>query len=99
MVTYGRRKTKNPAPSDTPTVGGRVLLQVRVPPELRDKARRAAESLDISLTLYVAELLTRDAVDENGRPAWTPMLMPWAEPTEPLALDLNEAEGDTLTGT
>jgi len=90
MVIYGRRKIKRPPALDTPTVGGRVLLQVRVPPELREKARRAADSLDISLTYYVAELITRDVVDENGRPAWTPTLMPWTEPTEPPdALDLN----------
>jgi hypothetical protein len=48
---------------------------------LRDKANRAAGALDISLSLYLAELIARDPLDEHGRPAWKPTLAHDDSPT------------------
>lgn len=51
------------------------MVQSRVSLELRDKANRASEALDISMAAYMAELIARDQVDEQGRPSWTPQIV------------------------
>ena len=88
---YGKRQRRRLA--EVPA-GGRVPIQARLDPALRVKANRAAEALDISLSLYVAELIARDRVDEHGRPSWRPTLLAHEEPSldtaEPLpGLDLS----------
>lgn len=69
---YGKRQRRRLA--ELPA-SGRVPIQARIDPDLRIKANRAAEALDISLSLYVAELIARDEVDEHGRPRWRPALL------------------------
>lgn len=69
---YGKRQRRQLA--EVPP-NGRVPIQARIDPALRVKANRAAEALDISLSLYVAELIARDEVDEHGRPSWRPTLL------------------------
>lgn len=74
MAGYGKRKTVKTEGTSQP-VHGRVLVQVRITPELRAKAHAAAKLLNISTTVYIAELITRDVVDAEGRPEWTPTLV------------------------
>ena len=69
---YGKRQRRRLA--EVPA-SGRVPIQARLDPALRLKANRAAEALNISLSLYVAELIARDQVDEHGRPGWRPTLL------------------------
>ena len=47
-----------------------VPLQVRVSPELRDKARRASGALSVGVSAYLEELLIRDELNEEDRPRW-----------------------------
>ena len=47
-----------------------VPLQGRVAPEIRDKARRAADAAGISMATYLERLVAQDPVDENGCPTW-----------------------------
>lgn len=49
-----------------PTVG----LQARVPLYVRERANAVADSLGISLGLYVEQLVMRDQLDEQGRSVW-----------------------------
>jgi hypothetical protein len=57
--------------------------------ELEDylKAHRAAEAAGLSLNGYIAALVSRDTVDENGCPTWaeTPPEQLTTEATEPAA--------------
>jgi len=47
-----------------------VPLQGRVAPEIRDKARRAADAAGISMAAYLEQLVAQDPVDDNGCPTW-----------------------------
>ena len=71
-MPYGKRQRRRL--TEARTGSGRVVIQGRVDPTLRDKANRAAGALDISLSLYLAELIARDQLDEHGRPNWKPTL-------------------------
>jgi hypothetical protein len=84
MGIYGVRQ-KRP-PSKTTDLHERVLVQARVTPELRAKAHKAAAALNVSMAVYLAELIKRDEVDENGRPSWNPTLV-----NRPERLDLEGA--------
>src|SRR5512144_1954776 len=72
FMPYGKRQ-RRPL-TEARTGSGRVVIQGRVDPALRDKANRAAQALDISLSLYLAELIARDKLDEHGEPTWRPTL-------------------------
>jgi hypothetical protein len=52
------------------TGAGTVPLQGRVAPEIRDKARRAADAAGISMAAYLERLVAQDPVDDNGCPTW-----------------------------
>jgi hypothetical protein len=71
-MPYGKRQRRRL--TEARTGSGRVVIQGRVDPALRDKANRAAGALDISLSLYLAELIARDQLDEHDRPTWRPAL-------------------------
>ena len=47
-----------------------VVLGVRVLGSTRDRANDLAADLNISLSMYIEQLIAADAVDEFGRPAW-----------------------------
>lgn len=53
-----------------PTGAATVPLQGRVAPEIRDKARRAADAAGISMATYLERLVAQDPVDDNGCPVW-----------------------------
>jgi hypothetical protein len=53
-----------------PGTGATVPLQGRVAPEIRDKARRAADAAGISMAAYLERLVAQDPVDDNGCPTW-----------------------------
>ena len=52
------------------TAAGTVPLQGRVAPEVREKARRAADAAGISIATYLERLVAQDEVDQNGCPTW-----------------------------
>ncbi len=56
--------------SRPPTGAATVPLQGRVAPEIRDKARRAADAAGISMATYLERLIAQDPVDDNGCPTW-----------------------------
>lgn len=57
--------------SSRPDTGvGTVPLQGRVAPEIREKARRAADAAGISIATYLERLVAQDPVDQNGCPVW-----------------------------
>jgi hypothetical protein len=56
MVTQDRSRQKDQAPPD-PRDQGQVALHVRVRPELRTRARRAALELRVPMRLLVEEAL------------------------------------------
>jgi hypothetical protein len=55
-------------PNDAPT----VLLQARVDPKARSKARQMAEAAGVSMSAFLEQLIACQDVDEHGRPAWWP---------------------------
>ena len=55
-------------------VASHADLRVRVHPDQRAKAERAAFALGVSLAAYLDALLAREVVDESGRPVW------WTDP-------------------
>jgi hypothetical protein len=60
---------------------------VRVSPDNRSKAAKAAAALGISMAAYVDALLDREELDEHDRPTW------WQEPvsTDQEVLPLSES--------
>jgi hypothetical protein len=54
----------------TSTAGPTVPLQGKVPESTRHRANAVADSLGISLGLYLEQLITRDQLDDHGRPLW-----------------------------
>jgi len=74
MGFYGKRQRRK---NNEPPLrrNGRILIQARIDPDLHAKAARAAEQLDISMAVYVAELIDRDQTDAEGCPNWTPRLV------------------------
>jgi hypothetical protein len=58
----GRKRRKN--------VGTNVAVQARVPPHLREKAQRAAAALGVAMGTYLEQLMLRDQLDDNDKPAW-----------------------------
>lgn len=67
MARYGERQK---TPDRRGVAPKRVVVTTRLVEELHEKANRAAEGLDISLTALLAELVERMEVDENGLPPW-----------------------------
>lgn len=61
-------RSKRPTNADAP----HVLLQARVRPEVRIKARAAADGAGISIAAYLEALVDRDEVDPEGCPVWLP---------------------------
>jgi hypothetical protein len=59
----GRRNRHDP---DQPW----VLIQGRVRPDVRNKARAAADAAGVSFASYLERLIERDEVDETGCPVW-----------------------------
>jgi hypothetical protein len=59
MVTQDRSRRQGPAPPD-PRDEGQVALHVRVRPELRTRARRAALELRVPMRVLVEEALESD---------------------------------------
>lgn len=59
MVTQDRSRQRGPAPPD-PRDEGQVALHVRVRPELRTRARRAAQELRVPMRVLVEEALDFD---------------------------------------
>jgi hypothetical protein len=51
-------------------VSGTVELRARVQPDNFGKAHAAAAALGISMAAYVDALLSREELDERGRPRW-----------------------------
>lgn len=62
----GRARQSPRKPTD------KKLLNAWVPEEIRDKVERAADSLGISMAMYMIELIAHDELDETGRPTWYP---------------------------
>jgi hypothetical protein len=62
MAAPGRRRRMD--------IGETKPLQARVPPEVYQRAHRAAETLRISVSEYLELLIRRDELDESGRPVW-----------------------------
>ena len=86
MAQYGKRQ-RRPPPHPIDPARGWVLMQGRVSVESRDKANRAAAALGISTSAFLAELIERLEVDENGHPGWTSK---YASPTDD---DANQLPG------
>lgn len=69
MARFGGRQSHaavRPAPQDT----GRRIVSARLTPDLYEKASRAAEALDISLSALLCELVEHMEVDAAGVPSW-----------------------------
>lgn len=91
-MPYGKRQRRRL--TEARTGSGRVVIQGRVDPALRDKANRAAGALNISLSLYIAELIARDPLNEHGQPAWKPTL---AHDDSPMVTRADHLPGLDLT--
>ena len=63
-------------------VADTVELRARVKPDNFVKAHEAAAALGISMAAYVDALLSREELDERGRPSW------WTVPALTDQLDL-----------
>lgn len=74
--TYGSRDTREreyvpPTPVST-SKDGLVRLSPLVHPEIHATAFKNAKAMGWTMGRYVAELIARDQVDENGVPLWAP---------------------------
>lgn len=47
-----------------------VPMQGRVAIATREKARAVADTLGVSMSKYLDELIAKDELDEDGRPLW-----------------------------
>lgn len=71
--TYGSRDTRERTyepPTPVAASKGLVRLSPLVPPEVHATAFSNAKAMGVSMGKYVAELIRRDQVDENGVPLW-----------------------------
>ncbi len=80
-VEHSRTMSERGAPHGQPQAGGgpravtvpgrkSIYTGVRLRTEDHAKAHQAAAALGLSLSGYVAELVRRDEVDDEGRPTW-----------------------------
>ena len=53
-----------------PTDSIKVLLQGRVDPEARERARRMADACGASASLMLEQMVMQQPLDELGRPVW-----------------------------
>ncbi|ELP62438.1 hypothetical protein STRTUCAR8_00007 [Streptomyces turgidiscabies Car8] len=71
---YGSRSTREreyiPPLPDSKSKEKLVRLSPLVPPEIHAAAFQNAKALGMTMGKYVAELIARDQVDENGVPLW-----------------------------
>ncbi|MFL0028517.1 hypothetical protein ACJBCE_36955 [Streptomyces sp. NBUL23] len=75
--TYGSRDMRErtyQSPTPVKASRGLVRLSPLVPPEIHATAFSNAQAMGVSMGKYVAELIRRDQVDENGVPLWAPEL-------------------------
>jgi len=80
--TYGSRDAREREyvpPQPVAKSKGLVRLSPLVPPEIHATAFENARAMGLTMGRYVAELIRRDQVDENGVPVWAPE-EPQAEP-------------------
>lgn len=71
--TYGSRDTREreyEPPMPVAKSKGLVRLSPLVPPEVHATAFKNAQAMGVSMGKYVAALIARDQVDENGVPLW-----------------------------
>ncbi|WP_327299959.1 hypothetical protein [Streptomyces sp. NBC_01197] len=73
---YGSRSTREreyiPPTPDAKSKDKLVRLSPLVPVEIHATAFQNARALGMTMGRYVAELIRRDQVDENGVPLWAP---------------------------
>jgi hypothetical protein len=82
---HGRRQSgSGPRAEQTPDRTS-YYSGVRLKPGAYHKAHQAAEALNLSLSGYLAELVERDQVDDDGRPLWA------ERPDQPALIDRRSA--------
>ncbi|GAA2110979.1 hypothetical protein [Streptomyces synnematoformans] len=57
-------------PAADPKSKSLVRLAPLVPPEVHARVYANARASGVSMGKYIAELIMRDQLDENGRPVW-----------------------------
>ncbi|MFM9449169.1 hypothetical protein [Streptomyces acidiscabies] len=94
--TYGsrdarEREYRTPAPAKANRGADLVRLSPLVAPEIHATAFQNAKAMGVSMSMYIAELIRQDQVDENGIPLWWKARMESGKGTEQAPLPLTES--------
>ncbi len=92
MRAVARRRRPAEKGKRAPRVpGNRVVIRTYLTEEQAAKAKKMADLHGISVSAYIAALISRDHLGADGKPTWTPTEIAHADQLSQQELDLSAA--------